>query len=90
MRKTSPVCFYVMKGFLMSESYHALNDFIAQYKGSTEKKMKLVEKYHGKYSWDPVKAIRKHILNDIMSMRNEGRSDKDIIKVFGTDPYAKA
>jgi hypothetical protein len=31
-----------MKGFLISESYHALNEFIANYKGTAEKKIKLV------------------------------------------------
>lgn len=89
MRKTSPVCFYVMKGFMISESFQALGEFIRNYKGSTERKIKLVEKYHGKHSWDPVKIVRKHLLSDIMGMRSEGRSDKDIIKVFGTDPYVK-
>lgn len=66
-----------------------MTDFLSQYKGSTEKKIKLVEKYQGKFTWDPVKTIRKQIFNDILKMQNEGRSDKDILKVYASDPYAK-
>ena len=42
MRKTSPVCFYILKGFLMSENLYALDDFVKNYKGSPDKKIKLV------------------------------------------------
>lgn len=69
---------------------YALTDFLKQYKGSPDKKIKLVEKYRGKYSWDPEKIIKKHIVDEIIRMKKEGRPDKDIIKAFVSDPYAKA
>lgn len=78
-----------MKGFLMNQSYYALCDFLDSYKGTALKKIKLVEKYKGKYLWDPVKHIKKYILDKIMQMRREGSPEKQIIQIYGNDPYVK-
>jgi hypothetical protein len=55
-----------MKGFLMNQSYYALCDFLDSYKGNAEKKIKIVEKFKDKYPWNPVKHIKKYILDKIM------------------------
>ena len=39
---------------MMTPNYDGINNLMKEYKGSTSKKIAVVEKYRKKYDWDPV------------------------------------
>lgn len=66
-----------------------MKKFISQYRGSPKNKTEVVREYQAKYSWDPIQVIRNKAKNDILSLKLEGRSDRDIENMFANDPFIK-
>jgi hypothetical protein len=66
-----------------------MKKFISQYRGSPKNKMDVVKDYQAKYSWDPIQVIRTKTKNDVLSLKMEGRSDREIENMFVNDPYIK-
>ena len=78
-----------MKGFGMNHNMSALNEFLNQYRGSAKNRIAVVQQYMGKYTWNPVEVLKKRAKNDILSLREKGRSYLDIERMFANDPYIK-
>ena len=89
-RITSPSFFYVLKGYLITNNFDGAHKFLKEYKGSASKKIAAVEKYRKLYSWDPILLISNEAKKRVLDMKQNGRSNKDIMKVFEDDPFVKA
>ena len=59
------------------------------YRGTPAKKVAVVEKYRKMYDWDPVTVIEAKMKERVSEMKQEGLSNRDIIKVFENDPFVK-
>lgn len=66
-----------------------MKKFLSQYRGSAKNKMDVVRDYQGKYSWDPIQVIRNKTKNDVLNLKMEGRSEREIENMFVNDPYIK-
>lgn len=51
--------------------------------------MEVVRDYQAKYSWDPIQVIRNKTKNDVLNLKMEGRSEREIENMFVNDPYIK-
>ena len=64
-----------------------MQQFLGRYKGSAKHKTEVLRSYQNKYSWDPIKILREKAKNNFASLRSQGKSEKDIIKMFQDDPF---
>jgi hypothetical protein len=90
-RIRSPTYFYVLKGFMMNDNLNGVNNLVKEYHGAKNgyEKMKIVEKYRGLYSWDPVMIIVNEAQEKIMKMKNEGKNSEEICRLYENDPFVK-
>ena len=48
-----------------------------------------MEKYRKLYEWDPVEMVNNQAKTRVAELKNEGRSDKEIFKIYEDDPFVK-